>query len=301
MGRPSSRARREPRRHPSADSRAQHNRRTTQLLAGDPAEGSEKLERSLELGQAGRLRRGRRGRGFIHLVWAGTRLRTYELPDRYLDQGLAYLTERGLDLWRLYAAAFRARIELDRGHWSGAVDSGPRAEACNSTFPRIQALVVLALVRARRGEPDAQSPLDDALAMATPTGELPRIAPVAAARAEVAWLAGDSEGVAVATEDAYRLALKQGVAWPIGELACWRWRAGLQHEAPDEARSRTRSRSPATGRAQRTMDGDRLSLRSRPRACRRRRWDAVRRALDKLHQLGAQTAAEVVGRRLQHE
>jgi class 3 adenylate cyclase len=57
-----------------------------------------------------------------------------------------------------------------------------------STFPRILAFVVLGLVRARRGDPNAGLLLDDALELAEPTHELPRIAPVAAARAEAAWL-----------------------------------------------------------------------------------------------------------------
>ena len=237
----------------------------------------------------------------MNLVWAGTRLRTYELADRYLDEGLVYLRERGLDLWLLYLLAFRARIELDRGRWSAAVDSAGLVlqKRYISTFPRIQALVVLGLVRARRGEPDAQSPLDDALALAMPTQELPRIASVAAARAEAAWLAGDAEGVREATEDAFELALRQGVAWPIGELAYWRWRAGLESEAPggaaepyavqiagDWARAAelwTEIGCPyeaALALADADDDG------------------ALRRALDELQRLGAQPAAEIVARRL---
>jgi DNA-binding CsgD family transcriptional regulator len=170
----------------------------------------------------------------MNLVWAGTRLRRYELADRYLDRGLAYLGAHGLDLLHLYLLASRARIELDRGHWSEAADwaAGVIQKRSISTFPRNVALVVLGLVRARRGEPDPQSPLDEALALAEPTGELPRIAPVAAARAEAAWLAGGREAVNRATADALELALRRGAAWPIGELAYWRWRAGLDSQVP---------------------------------------------------------------------
>jgi tetratricopeptide (TPR) repeat protein len=272
---------------------------TTELLAGAPG-GLEKLERSLELGKRANSV-DHVGRAFMNLVWAGTRLRNYELADRYLDEGLAYLSERGLDLWRLYLLAFRARIELDRGRWSEAVDSVGLVlqKRYISTFPRIQALVVLGLVRARRGEPDAQSPLDDALALATPTQELPRIAPVAAARAEVAWLAGDREGVRVATGDAFALAMRQGVAWPLGELACWRWRAGLETEAPEGAAepyavqiagdwARAAELWTEIGcpyeAALALADGD--------------NDDALRRAFDELQRLGAQPAAEIVSRRL---
>jgi len=274
---------------------------TTELLTGAPG-GLEKLERSLELGKRADSAEGV-GRAFIHLVWGGTRLRNYELADRYLDPGLAYLSERGLDLWRLYLLAFRARIELDRGHWSEAVDSAGLVlqKRCISTFPRILALVVRGLVRARRGEPDAQTPLDDALAMATPTQELPRIAPVAAARAEVAWLAGDPEGVRVATEDAYRLALRQGVAWPIGELAYWRWRAGLEDEAPDGAAEPYAVQIAGDwARAAELWTEIGCPYEAALALADADDDDALRRALDKLQQLGAQKAAEIVARRLQH-
>ena len=58
---------------------------------------------------------------------------------------------------------------------------------------RIDALVVLGLVRARRGDPGVWAPLDEALALdgTGEPGELQRLGPVAAARAEAAWLAGD--------------------------------------------------------------------------------------------------------------
>ena len=68
---------------------------------------------------------------------------------------------------------------------------------------------MLGLVRARRGDPEVWPPLDEALALAEPTGELPRIAPVAAARAEAAWLEGEHEAVAEATEAALDFAVRR--------------------------------------------------------------------------------------------
>jgi len=62
-----------------------------------------------------------------------------------------------------------------------------------STTPRIHALVVLALVRARRGDPDARPLLDEAWALGEPTGEPGRIGPVVAARTELGWLEGANE------------------------------------------------------------------------------------------------------------
>ena len=131
-----------------------------EFMAG-ASEGIEKLERSLELAEQLGLD-SQVGRAFTNLAWVAVPRREYALANRYLDAGLGYCSDRGLELFRLYLLAYRARRELDQGHWAQAADSAasvlrvPRA----STTPRIVALVVLGLVRARRGDPEAWAPLD---------------------------------------------------------------------------------------------------------------------------------------------
>ena len=119
----------------------------------------------------------------------------------------------------MYLLAFRSRLELNDGHWDDAAESAQLAlgERFVSTFPRTVALVTLALVRARRGDPDAWPLLDEARELSEPTGELPRIAPVAAARGEAAWLNGRRDTVADETESAFQLALPGVVPWGLGD------------------------------------------------------------------------------------
>jgi DNA-binding CsgD family transcriptional regulator/tetratricopeptide (TPR) repeat protein len=204
---------------------------TMEFLQGAP-EGREKLERSIRLGEAAGMEE-HVGRAFINLAWAVSRTRSYALRDR-LAAGIEYCTERGLDLWVLYLLAFRARVELDRGQWTEAADSAsfvlghPR----DATLLRMLALVVLGLVRVRRGDPERWEPLDKALGLAEAAGELQWIAPVAAARAEAAWLEGDSGEIDGETRAAFERALQVGDPWVTGELACWRWRAGLLGTPP---------------------------------------------------------------------
>jgi DNA-binding CsgD family transcriptional regulator len=271
---------------------------TIEFLAGAP-EGRDKLERSIELGNRAGLEE-HVGRGFINLAWAITRTRTYALTDR-LDAGIEYCAEHGLDLWELYLLAYRARVELDQGRWSAALDSAlfilghPR----NATLLRILALVVLALVRGRRGDPERWQPLDEALELATAEGQLQRIAPVAAARAEVAWLEGKSETIDGETRAAFERALEVGNPWVIGELACWRWRAGLLATPPVGAAEPYALEIAGEGARAAALWAQigcpyeaALALADTDDEA------ALRRSLEELHRLGARPAAAIVARRL---
>jgi len=204
---------------------------TMEFLTGAP-EGREKLERSIELAEQAGLEE-HAGRGYINLAWAIARTRAYPLADR-LAAGIEYCGERGLDLWRLYMIVYRARLELDQGRWTEAADSAAFVlrHPPSAALLRILALVVLGLVRARRGDPDHWPLLDEALALAEPARELQHIAPVAAARAESAWLKGNSGAIDDETRRAFERALEVGDPWTTGELAYWRWRAGLLKTPP---------------------------------------------------------------------
>jgi DNA-binding CsgD family transcriptional regulator/tetratricopeptide (TPR) repeat protein len=200
------------------------------------ADGREKLERSLELAQKSDLE-DHVGRAFLNLAWLSTRQRLLTLADQYLEAGLDYCRERGLDYWGLSLRACRARSELNRGHWSRAADTAALVlrDPRTSPVPRVLSLVVQGLVRARRGDPEVWPLLDTALARAEPTGELQQIAPVAAARAEAAWLESRNHDAVAATETALDLALRGRATWEIGELAHWRRLAGHQNESPVSA------------------------------------------------------------------
>ena len=270
-----------------------------ELLAGNPM-GRERLERGLGIANdAGHEELV--GRAYVNLVWWAPRDRSYVRADSYFGPGLEYCSERGLDLWRLYLLAYRARSELDRGRWEDAVDAAalvlrdPRASA----IPRIWALSVLGLVRARRGDPGVWEPLDEAWSLAEPTAELQRIEPVALAQAEAAWLQGRGDAAAHVTESALELAVRRRSPWVSAALACWRRRAGLEEPVP----------ANAAGPYAAELSGDwALAAES---------WselgcpyeaalalaaaddeDTLRGAFDELQRLGAHPAAAIVGRRL---
>jgi DNA-binding CsgD family transcriptional regulator len=270
-----------------------------EVLSGAPA-GSATLRRSLELAQQAGLEE-HAGRAFVNLVWWAPRDRSYAAADEYVEAGLEYCAEHGLDLWSLYLLAYRSRSELDRGRWAEAADTAALVmrDPRSSPIPRIWALSVIGLVRARRGDPDQWPPLEEAWALAERTGELQRIEPVAKARAEAAWLVGDADGVAQATESALELAVRCRASWVAGELACWRRRAGIREDRSGEAAGPFTAE--LAGDWRRAVElwsklgcpyDAALALADADEE------DALRSSLEELHRLEARPAAAIVTRRL---
>jgi hypothetical protein len=74
---------------------------------------------------------------------------------------------------------YGARTELDRGRWDEAVEAIPPSVVKPGTpLPRIVALLVIGLVRARRGEEGQWEALDEAAELAAASGELQWVAPL---------------------------------------------------------------------------------------------------------------------------
>jgi DNA-binding CsgD family transcriptional regulator len=263
-------------------------------------DGGRKLEQGLERALRAGLAE-QAGRAYLVLAGTAVSARRYGLAARHLQAGLDYCSDRGLERDRRYLLASRARIELDQGRWREAGESAaavlrvPRT----SVSPRINALVVLGLVRARRGDPGQWAPLEEAWALAEPTGELPRLAPVATARAEAAWLEGDRAAVAEATAGVLPLAVERGWRSLAVELVDWRRRASLDGEVPAvveelyalqlagewaRAAARWRELGCPYEAALALADAD--------------EEEPLRRALAELHRLGARPAAAIVARRL---
>jgi DNA-binding CsgD family transcriptional regulator/tetratricopeptide (TPR) repeat protein len=200
---------------------------TAELGAGD-AEGAAKLERSLTLAVAAGLEE-HVARAHTNLGCCAIDVRDYKLGRSHLEAGIAYCREHDLDSWLLYMTGWQARLELEQGRWDDAAESAMTVlTRTNVAAPsRITPLAVVGRLRARRGDPDPWTPLDDASALASATGELQRLLPVALARAEARWLAGQPHLIGFETSATLDLAVAQQHAWGVGELLMWRRRAGL--------------------------------------------------------------------------
>jgi DNA-binding CsgD family transcriptional regulator len=239
------------------------------------------------------------GRAYTLLGMAASRERSLERMERYVSVGLPYCEERDLAVWSRFLLSMRSWLELEQGAWDEASQTVSLVLLYGCTLSTVQAQVVLALLRARRGDPDPWSPLESAAQVAEPNGQLWWTGQIAAARAEAAWLAGRPELVGAATEDAFRAAVAARSPWPTAELALWRRRAGIAERIP----------GPVSGPYA-------LELERRPEAA-ADEWRAsgcpyeaalalaaanderlLRRSLEELLQLGAHPAAAIVTRRL---
>ncbi|MFW6204233.1 MAG: ATP-binding protein [Actinomycetota bacterium] len=214
----------------------------------DPASGQRNLARSWQVAQ----RSGDHRIVAIYMRMCGSgagELRRYRAAGHWLRKGVRWCADHDLDIHGDYCVAWLARTAFEQGHWSDAEATANQAagRASEHTPTRITALTVLGRLGVRRGDLNADSVLAEASRLATRTSDLQGLWPVAAGRAEAAWLSGVPERIPDLVTDTYHLALHMGQPhgtatendriqqWPVGELAFWLWRAGELDAAPGGA------------------------------------------------------------------
>lgn len=205
---------------------------TAEELAGR-AEGAAKLDESLRIA----LERGYQehaARAYTNIGSGAVRAVDYTRAEQALDAGIAYATDRDLDAWRMYMLAWRARMRLERGEWNAAAEDAHTVLAFRGgpAVSRIPALAALGSLRVRRCDPGAMALLDEAWELAVRTREIQRIAPVAAARAEAAWLRGDAKAKVEEVTEALAMTAA-GDVWARGELALALRRCGVEDVSRD--------------------------------------------------------------------
>jgi DNA-binding CsgD family transcriptional regulator len=167
-----------------------------------------------------------------NLALGAIRQREHAAAAAWLEPALAYSDERELDLWRLALLALRAGSELDQGRWADAAATAKAlvAENRDSPHPRVVGFVTLALVRARRGDPNAHEALLAAAEVGSSDEDVDCCSPIACATAEVAWLERRELNVREATDTALHVAV-QVRAWEwVGRIAYWRRQHGIVDE-----------------------------------------------------------------------
>jgi DNA-binding CsgD family transcriptional regulator/tetratricopeptide (TPR) repeat protein len=210
------------------------------MMRLDPEAGISKLRESLAVALEHNLQE-HAGRAYANLVSLSVDEHMPALVSRYVPEGIEYCEVHEIHDCLSYIRAYAAHFELDSGQWSKAANVAEQLidHHAPAVAQLIPALVVLALVRARRGDPGVDPLLDEAMRLAIPTGELQRIGQVAAAAAEVAWYRGDTQSVLAHVKTGLKAATGRQARWIVGELAFWGRRADPTLAINTDAMART--------------------------------------------------------------
>jgi ATP/maltotriose-dependent transcriptional regulator MalT len=203
----------------------------TAALFRDGFGSSARLEQGLELARRHALH-AQVVRAMHNLAYGAMQRREHAAAAAWLEPALAYSEERELDLWRLALLAVRVESELDQGHWADAAATAKVlvAENRDSPQPRVVGFVTLALVRARRGDPNAHTALNAAREVGASEEDVDCAAPVACAAAELAWLERRELNVREETDAVLQVAVRVR-AWDwVGRIAYWRRQHGIVDE-----------------------------------------------------------------------
>lgn len=234
---------------------------------------------------------------YYSFMWPAARRRVHDLVEEYGALGLAYCTDRELDLWRFEIQGWLMSSRLDQGRWDDALELSA-AQLQHAKPPlHVPALVALALVRARRGDPGAREAVEEALSLTAYWGPWD-VVDVATARAEIAWLERRTDEVAALTDGAIELVAGRP-PWEIGPIVYWRWKAGIP--APGATRLPEPYALQLSGRALEAADvWERLGCPYETALALSESDDerTLRKSLDLATSIGARPLAQLVGRRL---
>jgi ATP/maltotriose-dependent transcriptional regulator MalT len=155
--------------------------------------------------------------------------------EGYLAEASQFCSDHDLGMFSALLTAAATVAALHRGHWDRAAVTAEQILTRSELSPqhRILPLVTMALIRARRGRQSASTLLDEVVTGAQP-GDLVHLGTVWAARAEVAWLAGDDQKALVEAKAGLAASGEHADSWQVGQLSRWIHLAGgsIETERP---------------------------------------------------------------------
>ncbi|HEY0856926.1 MAG TPA: LuxR C-terminal-related transcriptional regulator, partial [Albitalea sp.] len=198
------------------------------LYAGRVDEGIAHLERGLAVAMAANEDR-LAGQVLANLGSGCIGALRLDQAEAFLRQGIEYCGERDLDAPRLFQTGWLAMLELMRGRWdaSGRAANEVIHDGRATVIGRIAALVALARLKARRGDPGGEALLDEADRLGADTDIHCRIA-----RAEAAWLGGRPQDAAREASALLPLGAKKHRAGAAAELLLWAGPDRVEIEMP---------------------------------------------------------------------
>jgi DNA-binding CsgD family transcriptional regulator/tetratricopeptide (TPR) repeat protein len=188
------------------------------------------MQRALEIAVSEQLQP-EAGRAYANMHAAYCAQRRFDEAERCFREAIAYCDEHDIGTYGTCLRGERTGALEKKGQWeeSASLSVELLAHAGASPVNRINMLMSLGKIRARRGEAGAAEHLDEAVAGADGTGEPQWIIPARLARAEAYWLEGKPDSAAREAEladDVYG----RGDAWDRGGIAVWLRRTGSRRQ-----------------------------------------------------------------------
>ncbi len=171
-------------------------------------------------------------RALLTHAWAAAEFRDLATASGYVQRAMASAVRHDIPSLERSSKAMFARVLELSGQWDAATDLA-RELADAAVISQMVSLPVLGVIEARRGRVSASAVLARVRKMASTADEFQRLAPVATASAEYAWISGNH---VVSTEDLkmlMRAGLALGLPWSSGALAHWLWELGELSEPPE--------------------------------------------------------------------
>jgi DNA-binding CsgD family transcriptional regulator len=174
------------------------------------------------------------GRAYTNLGSMYLILRKLEEAERILLEALEYCNEKDLYTLSLCSIGHFALGELYLGQWDQAVEKAYMVTKNGNVPPgnKINPIMVIGLVRARRDDPGALNLINEAYSLSSGLGEMEKIVVVNAAKAEIFWLQDKLKDVIDEIKIVFNKINKDGNSWEIGQLAYWLWKGNELDEVP---------------------------------------------------------------------
>ena len=163
---------------------------SAQWLACLPEEtGKETLIKSLDIALRNKFHE-HAARAYSYLVCNSMICKEYTSAHQYLQEGINYCEENGLDAANNKNLTLKARMLFETGNWeeAAAIANNLLQKQEQPGTIKIDCQVILSTIRIRKGEPDAIIDLLKVKALAFKTKEHQRIIPVITALLEYEWL-----------------------------------------------------------------------------------------------------------------
>ena len=192
------------------------------------------MQRALEIAVAGRLQ-AQAGRAYANMYAAYCHQRRFDEAERCFAEAIAYCDEHEIGTYGTCLRGERTGALEMTGRWeeSASLSAELLVDAGASPVNRINSLMSLGKIRARRGEAGARGHLDEAVAAADGTGEPQWIILARLACAEAYWLEGKPGSAAREAELADDVCARSD-AWYRGAVAAWLRRTGSPRQPRGE-------------------------------------------------------------------